>query len=170
MDDNELSNRVIHTVNRARTVWLALMIIGMIITVVVKPAWMFMFIPLGFFSYQIMLRIIASVIASQLTEEEISKLEKIDAKEEQAMVDKPKPVSEVTTAIVDIMGPIIGTYMNKPIYAFTMVKAPNEKETSKFTYHAPAAMIQGVPQIPVDPNILFACVEGILYSKPIQPK
>lgn len=172
MSEEELEKRVIDAVNRARGVWFISMLAAMLFTALTMPlSSLLWFIPIGFLSYIFTMRMAAVVIAARLTEEEIGKLNEANVRHDE-LKENPASIQATTipgatikAATVDEIGPIIGTYMDKPIHEFIMVKAPDEKAASKFTYFGPARVVAGVPEIPVFDDMLVTCAGGILYSK-----
>ena len=170
-----LHDKIVKAVNRARTAWAAMMGGAIILVAVTTPTfWSFaLLIPFGIISYMILLATMAWLLSGNVTEEDLreaeAKQDSLDVRMQDHVsipeVEKVLAESGMEMAVVKKLGPIVGAYRDKPIYEYINVKAVNAKRAEKFLYHGPANVINGVPEIPEIDGMVFAVVEGILYSK-----
>lgn len=170
--------KIATTVNRVRTFWALGMVVAILWVVFSYPAWYLLFLlPFGFVTYMGCLFIAALVISRDLSDQDLREVEEADAL--QAVKDKlssgdhdPEEVIELMEkagftdiVVVEETGPVIGNYKENPIYEYVLVKAPKATQLERYAYHGPAEVVDGIPQIPVLDGLIFAHVQGILYSK-----
>ena len=176
----KLREKIGNKYNNARTVWAALMLIGIGLVAYFLPLWyLIVMIPVGIITYMLTLALVSLVISGELTEEEMEEVvhggEEVDkafeGKKSAEEVAKENNVDIHDIMVVDDMGPIIGTYLDKPIYEYVDVKRPGEKVVQRFPYFGPADVKKGIPVIPSFEDMVFAVVEGVLYAItiPTQP-
>lgn len=180
----KLEARIARIVDTARTRWFQLWIVSITALCFTTLPWLAITaiaIIGGIVSYFATLIGVSMFITANTSQEEIAEaireknaLAKTQA--EQAPVEKPEDVPEDMfkagfTERVDIVetSASIGAYQGVELYEWVEVKTPSEETSTRFEYFGPAQVINGIQVIPEIVGKLFLNIEGVLYSKELEP-
>lgn len=187
---NEINERFKKAMEFAKGVWWVVMFFTTLAVFAYAPRWAILLLfPFALVSYAIIFIITMNSFVSKLSPEELEQVnaEKQKLAQEREKLDVVKDIADRQAAgenipadevleklsaagITDIvkvtaLGPVVGTYRDKNIYEYIVVKMQKNKEDDKLMYYGPANIVDGVAQIPVFDGMIFACVDDILYFK-----
>lgn len=173
-----LQQKIGRAVDRARISWAIIAGVSFVYALINYPWWaLIIWAVLAVFTYFGTLLFTAWILAANITEEELQQAENEEKAKDlhdriKANQVPPEELMKMmqdagVTELVEVeeVGPEIGRYKDNPIYAYVLMKSPGSSELEKFLYHGPANMVHGVPEIPVIDGMLFAHIEGIIYSR-----
>lgn len=180
---SELQRKIGRAVDRARVAWALCSGVALIGVVMFLPLWaIFFWLIISIFTYFGTLLLTAWLLAASISTEELeaaeAEIKERDLKEKLASGDhQPEDTIQmmrdagiVDVVEVDEVGPEIGTFKGNPIYEYVLMKSPASTAVQKFLYHGPANVVNGMPEIPVLDDMIFAHIDGVLYYYKTEPE